>query len=153
VKPVHLPHLLEFVHGHPDLRVVIDHAAKPQIRDHAPDSIPFQEWRLHMMRLARESRACVKLSGLVTEAAHDWDVSRLRPYVDVLLEHFGCERILWGSDWPVVELAGGYESWWRATGELLGGLDAKMRAAILGGNALSAYSLTPALGPLAPPAR
>jgi len=69
VKPQHLPHLLELVHRHPDLRVVIDHAAKPHIAGHVRDSSAFQEWRSNMKRLAQESRAFVKLSGLVTEAS------------------------------------------------------------------------------------
>ena len=146
VKPQHLPHVRELMSRHSDLRVVIDHAAKPEIRSHSRDSKAFQDWRLHMSRLASESRAFVKLSGLATEAGKDWDVSKLRPYVDVLLECFGPERILWGSDWPVIELAGGYESWWRATAELLAGISAKMRDAVLGQNAVSVYRLA-----IAPP--
>ena len=136
VKPVHLPRLLELLDRHPALTVVVDHGAKPDIA-----SGGFESWARDIGRIARETAACCKLSGLVTEAASDWDDAALRPYVDQLLDCFGPERLLWGSDWPVVELAGGYRAWREASLRLLAGLAADERAAILGGNAARIYRL------------
>ncbi len=75
--------------------------------------------------MARETEAFCKLSGLVTEAAADWRVDELRRYVDHLIEAFGPERLMWGSDWPVVELAGGYAAVAGGDAELIGGLDGR----------------------------
>lgn len=134
VKPVHLPFLRRFLDRYPDLALVVDHGAKPEIGGGR-----FDDWAGQMRAIARESRACVKLSGLVTEAGPGWTTERLRPWVDHLLECFGTQRILWGSDWPVVNLAGGYARWWAATAELLREATDTGRAAILGGNALRFY--------------
>lgn len=142
VRPAHLPHLLELAHRHRDLRIVVDHAAKPTIRSIAQTWKGFDEWRVHMTRLARETEASVKLSGLATEAETNWTASDLRPFVEVLLEVFGHERTIWGSDWPVVELARGYDIWWSATCEFLASSSSQMREAVLGGNATRVYRLT-----------
>jgi L-fuconolactonase len=96
-----------------------------------------------MARLARETGAFCKLSGLVTEAAADWRTEDLRPYVDHLLACFGPDRLLWGSDWPVVNLAGGYGAWRAASLALLAPLPAPVREAILGGTAARFYGLQP----------
>jgi L-fuconolactonase len=136
VQPRHLPHLLTLMARHPELRVVIDHGAKPEIQ-----SGRFDEWSASMTALARETSAFCKLSGLVTEAGPGWRTADLRPYVAHLLESFGPSRLMWGSDWPVVELAGGPDRWWAASGELLEGLSVDERAAILGGTARLFYRL------------
>ena len=121
---------------HPPLRMVIDHAAKPQIRDGA-----FQPWADGIARAAAEPGVHCKLSGLITEAAPGWDAATLRPYTDHLLTCFGEGRLLWGSDWPVVTLAGGYGAWAAATQMLLGPLSAAGRALVMGGTAESFYRL------------
>ncbi len=139
VRPVHLDPLRRFLDRHPDLTVVIDHGAKPKI-----SAARMQPWADRMADIARDGRAWCKLSGLVTEAAKAWTVDDLRPYVDHLLACFGPERLIWGSDWPVVDLAGGYDSWWAATEALLGGIDPADRDRILGGNAIAAYGLAAA---------
>ena len=115
--------------------MVIDHASKPQIHDGA-----YAEWAANMRLLAETTNAWCKLSGLVTEAAEDWTVDELRPYTDRLLETFGPERLIWGSDWPVVTEAASYERWHEVALELVGG-DEDARAAIFGGNAKKAYCL------------
>jgi len=140
VLPRHLPRLVRLLERHPDLRVVVDHAAKPQIQ--AGDFDPFDGWAADMARIADETSASCKLSGLVTEAAVAWQTSDLYPYVAHLLECFGCERLLWGSDWPVVETAGGFARWRETTLELLGALSSPERAAILGHNAERFYRLS-----------
>lgn len=134
VLPRHLPHLLAVVERHPALSVVIDHLAKPPIAAGGLDP-----WRTDMVGLARHPNVACKLSGLVTEAAPDWSVAQLRPYVDHVLKAFGAERVLWGSDWPVVDLAGGTDRWMAATDALLASRSEAERAAILGGNAERLY--------------
>lgn len=134
--PRHLPHLLERLARHPDLRVVVDHGSKPQIRDRA-----FDDWARDMTRVARETRASVKLSGLVTEAAQGWTGADLAPYVDHLLGAFGPHRILFGSDWPVCLLASSYERWIETVEGFIAHLTDHERAAIMGGNAARIYRL------------
>src|SRR5262245_14271412 len=97
VRPRHLPNLRRLLARHPGLRVVIDHAAKPEI-----PAGRREPWAENMAALARETRAWVKLSGLVTEDGPEWSIDRLRPYVDHLLETFGPDRMIFGSDWPVL---------------------------------------------------
>jgi L-fuconolactonase len=136
VRPRHLPVMLRFCARYPDLAVVIDHAAKPDIAGQA-----FEPWASDIAAVARQTEAKCKLSGLVTEAAAHWRVDHLRRYVDRLLETFGPERLMWGSDWPVVNLAGGYAAWRAATLELLQGLAAGERDRVLGGTAAAFYGL------------
>jgi L-fuconolactonase len=133
VKPRHLPILPRLAERHPDLPMVIDHGAKPAIVDDA-----FQPWADGIARLARDTNWCCKLSGLVTEARQDWTADQLRRYVDHLLASFGPERLMWGSDWPVVNLAGGYARWREATLRLL---PPECREAVLGDTAAAFYGL------------
>lgn len=134
--PDHLPRLRRLLARHPGMRVVIDHGSKPEIRDGRID-----DWKAEMTALGRDSAAWVKLSGLVTEAAADWTEEDLRPYVEHLLEAFGPERLIWGSDWPVCTLASPYTRWLEVTDRLLSGLSEAEREAIYGGNAARAYRL------------
>jgi len=136
VKPSHLRSLLRTLEHHPDLEVVIDHCAKPDISGQQ-----WRPWADDLAALAHETRACCKLSGLVTEAGARWSVETLRRYADHVLDCFGPTRVLWGSDWPVVDLAGGYRRWVAATDALLAGLSADDRQAIRGGNARRFYGL------------
>ena len=136
VKPAQLPALLAVIERIPDLDVVIDHGAKPPIA-----VCGWQPWADLIAAAAQSPRVHCKLSGLVTEAGADWRADTVRRYVDHLLACFGPGRLLWGSDWPVVDLAGGYERWAAATDVLLSGLSAGDRAAILGGNAWRFYGL------------
>lgn len=133
VKPRHLPHLLEFAHRYPRLRIVIDHAGKPDIARGA-----FEPWRSQMTELAALPNVFCKLSGLLTEAGGRGSADGLRPCVDHLLQTFGPWRLLWGSDWPVLNLAGAYAEWFR-TADVLTGLRGAERAALFGGNAAACY--------------
>lgn len=137
VLPRHLSRLLVLLDRHPALPVVVDHGAKPFIRDGRLDP-----WRADMAAVAARPNTVCKLSGLVTEAGAGWTAETLRPYVDHLLSAFGPQRLLWGSDWPVVNLAGGYDRWSAATEALLAGLGETDRAAIRGGNAARIYLAT-----------
>jgi L-fuconolactonase len=133
LKPRHLPIIGELARRHPELRIVIDHAAKPDIANGA-----FQPWASHMARLARETSWCCKLSGLVTEARADWTAEDLRPYVDHLLGVFGPDRLMWGSDWPVVTLASNYRRWRETAASLL---PQDTHDAVFGGTAIRFYGL------------
>jgi L-fuconolactonase len=136
VKPRELNALLRTLERHPDLAVVVDHCAKPDIAAGV-----WQPWADDLAAIARHTRAHCKLSGLVTEAGADWTVERLRRYVDQVLGCFGPDRVLWGSDWPVVTLAASYARWSSASDALLEGLAAAEQQAIRGGNAWRFYGL------------
>ena len=136
VKPRELKALLRTLERHPDLDVVIDHCAKPDIA-----SGGWQPWADDLGALARHTRAHCKLSGLVTEAGRGWKVDALRRYAAHVLDSFGPERVLWGSDWPVVTLAASYEAWINATDIILAGLAPSHAAAIRGDNARRFYRL------------
>ena len=134
VQPRHLTTLRRLIDRYPRLPLVIDHAAKPRIA--AGEREP---WASDMCAIARETGALCKLSGLVTEASRAWTVVDLEFYADHLLDCFGPERLIWGSDWPVVELAGGYDRWWAATQALLQPLTRVERERVLGENAERFY--------------
>jgi L-fuconolactonase len=136
VQPRHLTNLRRLLDRYPALKLVVDHGAKPRIA--ADERAP---WAADMRALARETDAWCKLSGLATEANATWEMADLQPYADHLLDCFGGERLIWGSDWPVVELAGGYERWWTATEALLRPLDEASRERVLGENAARFYGI------------
>ncbi len=136
VRPEQLPALLPMLDRHPDLAVVIDHAAKPDI-----GSGMWEPWARSMRAAATNPRVRCKLSGLVTEAGPKWTIDTLRPYFDFLLECFGAQRLMWGSDWPVVNLTSSYQQWFAATVALMAGLTPQERAAIMGGTARKFYGL------------
>jgi L-fuconolactonase len=102
----------------PDVRFVLDHLAKPDVRAGALDP-----WRARLRELAARPNVVCKLSGLVTEADHAaWTPEDLRPFVDHAVDCFGFERLMFGSDWPVSTLAGGYRAWVEALDSLLAGI-------------------------------
>ena len=112
VKPRHLPRILELARRYPDLRIVVDHAAKPDIANGQ-----WQDWATDMERLVQAPQVFCKLSGLWTEAARGAPVQALEPYVHHVAACFGARRVLWGSDWPVLERAGTYAAWYAAAHE------------------------------------
>jgi L-fuconolactonase len=134
VRPRHLPKLLAVIGRHPDLQFVLDHCGKPQL---ATGEIA--TWQRDIALLAQHPNIVCKLSGVVTEAAPDWQIADLRLVVDHVLACFGPRRMLWGSDWPVVNLAGGYARWFAAAEALLADLSRREKADIFGGNAARVY--------------
>lgn len=135
--PRHLENFNTLLRRHPKMRVVIDHCMKPQIGA-GPGG--FDQWAGGMSRLAETGAYC-KFSALVTEAKADWTVEDLRPYVAHIFTAFGPERIMWGSDWPVVRLRCEYDVWRAAAEELTAGLDAAGRARVFGGTAAEFYRI------------
>jgi len=138
VRPVHLKSALELLTRHPDLRSVVDHAGKPDIANSM-----WQPWADDIRRIARETSACCKLSGLATEARAGWKPDDLRRYADHVLECFGAERILWGSDWPVMLLNADYSNWLAAAKRFMESQSAAERSAIFHDNAIRFYRLPP----------
>ncbi|MHA7984260.1 amidohydrolase family protein [Rathayibacter sp. CAU 1779] len=104
LTPERLPDALALVEAVPDLRFVIDHLAKPDVARNDLES-----WRAHLKAFARHGSVAVKLSGLLTQLDSDRQgIDDLRPYVDAVLEDFGPDRVMIGSDWPLCEPVGGY---------------------------------------------
>ena len=134
VLPRHLPRLLRLADDHPGVQFVLDHCAKPRL---ATGEIA--DWQGDVALLAERPNIVCKLSGLATEAAMGWQITDLRKAVDHVVTCFGTDRLMWGSDWPVVNLAGGYEKWFAATEALLADLSADEKAAIFGDNAARIY--------------
>ena len=136
VFPRHLPWLQQRLERTPELRVVIDHAAKPPIARGEIDS-----WRYALAPLAQREGVYCKLSGLLTEAGPDWHPAQVRPFIDCVLDLFGTERVLWGSDWPVVNLTADYQSWFELARECLAGHGPSAMDRVFGGNARLFYRL------------
>jgi L-fuconolactonase len=128
----HLAALHAFARRHPSLPIVMDHGAKPRIAEGH-----YRDWRGAMLRLAELDNVCCKLSGLLTEAGEQRPQA-LRPYIETILELFGAERVIWGSDWPVVNLAGSYQSWIEQCRAIVPQAD---HAGVFGGNARRFYRL------------
>ncbi len=139
--PEQLENFRRLLAKYPDMRVVIDHCMKPPIRSLAERPELFREWAGGMRRIAGESGAFCKLSGLVTEAAEGWCADDLRPVAETVLEGFGVERVMWGSDWPFCRLRASYDEWMAAALELTGGLRIAERQEIFAGTARRFYRL------------
>jgi L-fuconolactonase len=135
----HVAPLKVFVQRFPALRIVVDHGAKPAVRDGAAG---WGAWADGIEQLAALPQGLLcKLSGLATESAPGWTAQTLEPYVDHLLEHFGPQRLIWGSDWPVLNLNGDYARWHDTAKILLDGLNEADKDAIFGANARAFYRL------------
>jgi L-fuconolactonase len=135
--PAQLPAAIETVRALPELRFVVDHLSKPSIA-----SGELEPWASRIRSLAAHENVACKLSGMVTEADWaSWSVEDLRPYVDVVLDAFGPDRLLFGSDWPVCLLAASYDDVTRAAEELTADLSAAERGQIFGATARRIYTL------------
>jgi L-fuconolactonase len=134
----HVDALETFIKRFPTLRIVIDHGGKPPIRDGRSG---WQRWADGITRLASLAHVHCKLSGLATEAAAGWTEATLQPYVDHLLQSFGPARLMWGSDWPVLNQNGDYLLWHSVANTLLAGLSDAERDAMFGANAATFYRL------------
>jgi L-fuconolactonase len=133
-----LPEATRFVDRHPNQSFVLDHIAKPDVKHDG-----FASWDAAIRELARRPNVACKLSGMVTEADfHAWSPAQLQPYFDTVLEAFGPDRLLFGSDWPVLTVACTYARWVETVGAWLAPLSPKERASIQGDTAARIYSLT-----------
>jgi L-fuconolactonase len=131
-----IPALCRRLRRHPQLRVVLDHAGKPAIGDER-----FDQWTAWIDELAQHPSLHCKLSGLLTLLGEPMHEDAIEPYVADLFSHFGAERLMWGSDWPVLDLNGDYERWHASAQRLLAALSDEERNAVFGGNAAAFYRL------------
>ena len=130
-----LPTAIALVDRHPNLTFVLDHLAKPRIRDGV-----MSPWRENIRELGKRPNVYCKLSGMVTEADYqNWTPNQLRPYVDVALESFGPRRLMFGSDWPVCLVASDYARWVNLVREFIKQLPPTEQADIMGNTARRAY--------------
>jgi len=139
VQVRHLPYLRIFAKRHTNLPIVIDHAAKPPIA-----SGGFESWSRAVAALAELPNVYCKLSGLLTEAAEEQGIDQLRPYITQLYHLFGAHRLMWGSDWPVLNLApnkayAGYQDWLELANAALPVMPGAERDAIFGLTAKNFY--------------
>jgi len=136
VRSVHLSFLLNCLIRHPGLRAVIDHGAKPNIA-----AGEWQPWADGISTIANQTSAYCKISGLITEASDTQTYDDVMPYLDHLLSTFGPKRLIWGSDWPVLNLAGDYKGWRDASNARLEALSEQDQDDIFGRNAIDFYNL------------
>lgn len=133
----HLKPSIAFVDRHPKQVFILDHIAKPRIKERI-----LSPWRENMIELAKRPNVYCKLSGMVTEADwHKWSASDLAPYFDTTLEAFGPKRLMLGSDWPVMLVAGNYKAWMDLLRKVISRYSAAEQERILYKNAVEAYRL------------
>ncbi len=137
LRPQHLKYIPALADRLPDLRMVVDHIAKPRMAEGI-----MEPWATDIAAVAEAPGIYCKLSGLATEADHSrWTVDDLRPYVAHVVEQFGLDRLMWGSDWPVCRRAASYERVLGAALEAVGAITEGEREKLLGGNATEFYRL------------
>jgi L-fuconolactonase len=137
VFPRQLPAAIALAERFPEQPFVLDHLAKPPIRDGG-----LSPWREQIRQLAKLPNVSCKVSGLVTEADwQNWRAEDFKPYLDVAFEAFGADRLMFGSDWPVCLLAGSYERVFGLVQDYVARLGADVEAKFFGGNAAGFYGL------------
>jgi L-fuconolactonase len=136
VRPVHLAAIAQLAAAHPQLAIVIDHAAKPSIGASIDPS-----WAAAMQRAAQFTNVACKLSGLMTELKSGIGADKIAGHARMLLSTFAPDRLLWGSDWPVLTTAATYEEWLGVSQRCLAQLAADDLQAVMGGNAIRTYRL------------
>ena len=136
VKPEHLGVLEQRLHRHPKLRVVLDHGGKPDIA-----GARFNPWSAQIEQLARNTSAYCKLSGLLTQAGRNADIAALDAYVAHVFACFGADRVMWGSDWPVVTPHASYQRWLELSLELVERHAPGRQDAVFASNALRFYRI------------
>jgi L-fuconolactonase len=136
IRPPHLPVISKLALRYPGLSIIIDHGAKPAVRPLMDPS-----WRSALQEIARYPNVCCKLSGLLTELVAGTGAEMIPFYVQELLAAFGSERLIWGSDWPVLTRAASYEQWMQISRRCLDSLSSHQQDLIMGGNATRLYGL------------
>jgi L-fuconolactonase len=137
IYPHQLEAALRLVEQFPQQRFVVDHVAKPYIRDGKID-----EWKTGMEQIAQHSNVYCKISGMVTEADwKNWTAEQLRPYFDVVVNSFGIDRIMYGSDWPVCLVASSYRRWLQTVKDYFGSYSEEDQKKVFSSNATKFYNL------------
>ena len=142
IFPHHLDAALQLVEQFPQQRFVIDHVAKPYIKDGKIDDPIAIGWKAGMEKLAQHPYVYCKISGMVTEADwHNWTAEQLKPYLDVVVESFGIDRIMFGSDWPVCLVASSYSKWLQTIQNYFESFSKEDQEKVFSGNATRFYNL------------
>jgi len=137
IYPKQLPAAIALVSKFSEQRFVIDHLAKPEIKTKNSEF-----WKTHLRRIAENPNVYCKLSGLVTEADwRNWKPADFVPYLDVVLDAFGPDRLMFGSDWPVCLLAASYGQVKQIVEDSVRGFTFEQKENIFGGNAIRFYGL------------
>jgi predicted TIM-barrel fold metal-dependent hydrolase len=136
VQARQLPLALRIARACPEVQFILDHCGVPNVKDRA-----FDPWRAHIAELAREPNLACKVSGIVAYADANWTADDLRPFVAHVIESFGWDRVVWGSDWPVCTLTADLGRWVAATRTIIAGESADHQAKLLNGNARRLYRL------------
>lgn len=137
VFPHQLGAVLEFVKKFPNIKFVIDHIAKPYIKDGFYDG-----WAVLMTEIGKCPNVYCKISGMITEADYKtWDYNQLEPYMQLVLNAFGANRVMFGSDWPVCLVAGNYTRVKEIITTFISKLSTQEQAAIMGNNTANFYNL------------
>jgi L-fuconolactonase len=146
VRSHHLKHILKVYERTPELKGVIEHLAKPDMIEGSDSA----EWHQQMEALARNTNVACKLSlspqgeqiaDLLANPGRGWSVENIKPYVQFLLESYGCSRLMWGSDWPVALLTAGYTTTYQAMREAIGPLDPADELSLFRNTAVRFYEL------------
>lgn len=138
IYPHQLPAAVQFVQKFPDLRLVIDHLAKPYIKKGE-----IKGWEENIRAIGQHANVYCKLSGMVTESdIRSWKQADFSPYLDVALEAFGADRLMFGSDWPVCLVAADYPQMKKIVMDYIAKLTPTEQARIMGGNAAAFYKLS-----------
>jgi L-fuconolactonase len=138
IRPVHMKRIERIARQYPELRIVIDHAAKPTVAETLDLT-----WLDGLSALAACPNVACKLSGLLTELAPGVHAESVLDYLRAVLQTFGPSRVIWGSDWPVLTEVSTYERWHALTRRALDSLSDMERRAVMGGNAAKVYRLKP----------
>ena len=136
VRPNHLQHLIQFVKKYDFLPIVIDHIAKPVITKSEID-----QWKKDMTELSNASNVYCKFSGILTEVGPDYTKEQLDPYIDFILNTFGSDKLMWGSDWPVLTMADNYSNWFDLAMNYCNSFSEDEKNKIFSLNATQFYSL------------
>jgi L-fuconolactonase len=132
-----LKEAVEFVNKFPAQQFVIDHCAKPAIKDKN-----IGEWKKWMTEISKNENVYCKLSGLITETNwNQWNEKDIYPYLDVMFECFGTERLLFGSDWPVMQLSGNYTGWKQLLENYMSSFSEQEKEKVFTQNAINFYKL------------
>jgi L-fuconolactonase len=137
IYPKHLTNTLKFVRRFPDQPFVIDHIAKPTIRENKID-----DWKRELKEVANNENVFCKISGMVTEATWGkWRKEDFHPYLDTVVEMFGTDRLMYGSDWPVCNLSATYQDMFGIVADYFSHFSKTEQGKIFGVNASRFYSL------------
>jgi len=137
IFPHQLGAALEFVRRFPNQKFVIDHLAKPYIKDGF-----FDGWASQMKAIAKHENVLCKISGMITEADYNaWNKAQLKPYIDLVFDAFGTNRLMYGSDWPVCLVAGSYKQVKDIVLDYIADLSSEEQKNIMGHNAVQFYNL------------